>query len=446
MLATALAILLAAAPAHAAKLPLRACTVQGVAAKCGTLLVAENRDTGIGARIGLRVVVVPARRKPARPDAFTYLAGGPGGAASEQTAVVNSIWGGVREHRDILLVDQRGTGGSHPLACPPPEQNEDVAVMIRACLASLNGDPTQYGTAAAADDLDAVRTALGYRSLDLYGISYGATLAQVYLARHPRAVRTVVLDGATLLDVPFFGSFAANGQRALDLVARRCAREPACARAFPGWATQLRSLIEAWNARPVAVTREVTLTGDELAGVMQFMTLNAASAASIPLVVSRAARGDYTPLARQLPSAGAENPLMYWAIWCNEHWVGLDARGPWGTYLDGYTAAQLDRYRSVCAFVPDHAEPASNLARVRSNVPVLALVGGADPQDPAANIAGLGAAMPKARVVVLPEHGHGVGQYGCLPRLVALFVDRASAATLDTRCVRTITPPPFALR
>jgi pimeloyl-ACP methyl ester carboxylesterase len=136
---------------------------------------------------------------------------------------------------------------------------------------------------------------------------------------------------------------------------------------------------------------------------------------------------------------------MFWSIWCNERWVGLDARGPWGTYLDGYVASQLQNYRSVCAYVPDHPEPASNLARVRSNVPALALVGGADPQDPVANIVGLGAAMPRARVVVLPEHGHGVGQYGCLPSLVARFVDRGSAAALDVRCVRTTKPPPFRL-
>ena len=101
MLVTALAILLAAAPASPAKLPLRACTVQGVAAKCGTLLVPENRDSGIGARIGLRIVVVPARRKPARADAFTYLAGGPGGAATQQSAVVNSIWSRVRERHGL---------------------------------------------------------------------------------------------------------------------------------------------------------------------------------------------------------------------------------------------------------------------------------------------------------------------------------------------------------
>ena len=446
MLATALAILLAAAPGSQGKLPLRACTVQGVPARCGTLLVPENRDTGIGARIGLRVVVIPARRKPARPDAFTYLAGGPGGAATQQTAAVNSIWSGVHEGHDVLLVDQRGTGGSHPLACPPPSENPDVGVMIEACIASLNGDSTQYGSAAAADDLEAVRTALGYRSLDLYGVSYGATLAQIYLARHPRSVRTVALDGATLLDIPFWARFAINGQRALDLTAKRCAREPGCAGAFPSWPAQLRSLIASWNAKPRLVAPELTLTGDDLAGLIQYMTLTAASAASIPLVVSKAARGEYAPLTGQIPSSGADNPLMYWSIWCNERWVGLDAKGPWDTYLDGYVAAQLERYRSVCRYVPHHAEPPSSQARVRSNVPVLALVGGADPQDPAGNIAGLGAALPKARVVVVREHGHGVGQYGCLPNLVALFIERASAATLDTRCVRTISPPPFALR
>jgi pimeloyl-ACP methyl ester carboxylesterase len=446
VLAGALAVLLAAAATSQAKLPLRPCVVQGVAAKCGTLLVPENRDTGLGPRIGLGVVVVPARRRPARSDAFAYLAGGPGGAASEQTAAVTGIWSGVHERHDILLVDQRGTGGSHPLACPPPAQNEDVGIMIEACLASLNGDPTQYGTAAAADDLEAVRAALGYRALNLYGISYGATLAQVYLARHPRSVRTVALDGATLLDVPFFGRFAVNGQRALDLVARRCARAPACARAFPDWPARLRLLIEAWNARPVAIRPDVTLTGNDLAGLIQSMTRSASSAASIPLAVARAVRGDYATLARQIPGAGADSPLMFWSIWCNERWVGLDARGPWGTYLDGYVASQLERYRSVCAYVPEHAEPVSNLVRVRSSVPVLALVGGADPQDPAANVAGLGAAMPKARVVVLAEHGHGVGQYGCLPNLVSLFVERGSAATLDVRCVRATRPPPFALR
>ena len=136
---------------------------------------------------------------------------------------------------------------------------------------------------------------------------------------------------------------------------------------------------------------------------------------------------------------------MFWSIWCNERWVGLGPRGPWGTYLDGSVASQVDLYGSVCSYVPRYDEPASNLARVRSRAPVLALVGGADPQDPVGNLAGIAAAMPKSRVVVVPGHGHGVGQYGCLPELVSRFVDRGGAAKLDVRCVRTITTPPFVL-
>ena len=444
---SALAILLAATSTTQATLPLRSCVVQGVSAKCGTLLVPENRDTGLGRTIGLRVVVVPARRKPAAPDAFTYLTGGPGGAAaSDMTSAVAGIWSRVRERHDILLVDQRGTGRSHPLECEPPaDETEDIGAIVRACLSSLDGDPTQYGTAAAADDLEAVRAALGYRRLNVYGTSYGATLAQVYLARHPRSVRTLVLDGGTLLDIPFFGRFAENGQRALDLVARRCAADRSCARSFPDWPARLGALIEAWNERPARITPNVTLTGDDLAGVIQSMTRDAAQAARIPLVVSRAAAGNLTPLAAQLP-ADSTAPVMYWSIWCNERWVGLDSTGDRGTYLDGYVAGQIDFYNSVCAYFPDHSEPASNLSRVRSQVPVLALVGGADPQDPAGNLAGLKAAMPKSRIVVVPGQGHAIGQLGCLPDLVARVVERGSVSSLDTRCVRRIETPPFVLR
>ena len=278
----------------------------------------------------------------------------------------------MHEH-DIVLVDQRGTGGSHPLACPQPERNEDVAVMIRACLASLNGDPTQYGTAAAADDLEAVRAALGYRRLNLYGISYGATLAQVYLARHPRSVRSMVLDGGTLIDVPFFGRFAVNGQRALDLVARRCTREPACARSFPGWTLQLRSLIEVWNAKPVAIGPGVTLSGNDLAGVIQLLTLNASSAASIPLAVSPQPAAT-TRRWRARSERRCRQPA--------DVLVGLVQRAL-GRPRRARALGDLRRlHRLAARALPLRVrvragppQPASNLARVRSNVPVLALVG-----------------------------------------------------------------------
>jgi pimeloyl-ACP methyl ester carboxylesterase len=196
----------------------------------------------------------------------------------------------------------------------------------------------------------------------------------------------------------------------------------------------------------VRVAKAGTLSGDGLAGVIQSMTLNAESAASVPLVVARAAAGKPAPLAPFIQDEEMTRSIMYWSIWCNESWVGLDTAGPWGTYLDGNTADALETYHMVCKYFPKHAEPASIKTRVRSNVPLLALVGGADPQDPIGNLGGLAAAMPNSRAVVVPGLGHAIGQYGCLPNLVAQFVDSANAKRLDARCARTIKPPPFVLR
>ncbi len=178
-----MAALVAAAQAAPAKLLLHDCLVQGVHARCGTLSVPENRAHPLGRQIGLRVVVIPSLEKPARPDALTFLAGGPGVAATDVATGALTIWIGVHEQHDIVLVDQRGTGASRPLECREPKKAIATPAALRANVAScqreLGADWTQYGTRMAADDLEAVRVALGYPSFDVYGTSYGATLAQV---------------------------------------------------------------------------------------------------------------------------------------------------------------------------------------------------------------------------------------------------------------------------
>ncbi len=447
----------AAAPAHAA-LPLHKCTVQGLTARCGTLSVPEYRAQPSGRKISLRIVVLPATLERTHNDPFVYLAGGPGGASTQSAAAVAGIWYELRPNRDILLVDQRGTGGSNALACAPPTGEVSTAAeltaYVRNCTASLAGDASQYGTAAAMDDLEAVRKALGYGKLDLYGISYGATAAQVFLRRHPGSVRTVVLDGATLLDVPFMAHFASNGQRALDLIAARCAAQSACARAFPTWRADLLPLLARLQAAPVTVQvagSPVVVNDVTLASVVQLMTRTDNDAASVPLLVSRAAAGDYSVLAAALaPPGPPELSVMPWSVMCNEPWLGSDpvaaAADAKGTYLESSVALSLANNQAVCAGFPPRAEPAEQWARVRSGVPALALVGGADPQDPIGNIAGLQDAMPNARIVVAPGMGHGVGQYGCLPDLVARLVAVGSAKKLDTSCARKVAPRPFVLR
>jgi pimeloyl-ACP methyl ester carboxylesterase len=397
------------------------CVVQGVGARCGTLLVPENRTKPNGRRIGLDVVVLPALSKPARTDAVTYLAGGPGDAAVEQAIAQGWYSSELRTSRDFVLVDQRGIGGS----------------------SSDGGDVTQYGTRMAVDDLDAVRVALGYRQLDVIGSSYGATAAQVYLRLHPSSVRTLILAGGTAIDVPFFGRYAVNAQRALDQLAGLCASDPGCRRTFPHWERRFAALVRAWNARPVS-----GMTGDELASVVQLMLLDLRKAVSIPLVVSRAAQGDYGPLEQQeAPGLDVDLNLMGSSIWCNEPWTGLDARGPWGTDFDGLTVARIAAFRRECSSVPKRTEPPS-LWRlpVASRVPLLVLAGGADPQDPVANLPGLARHFPDSRTLVFPHIGHEFNIGGCVDPILADFVDRATTRGLDTTpCDGAVVVPPFVL-
>jgi pimeloyl-ACP methyl ester carboxylesterase len=398
--------------------PPEPCVVQGIDARCGTFVVPENRAKPDGRTIGLDVVVLPSWSQPAAKDAVTYLAGGPGDAATEQALDQGWQSRALRTSRDILLVDQRGTGGSNP----------------------HGGDVTQYGTRMAMDDLDAVRAALGYPQLDVIGSSYGATAAQVYLKLHPSSVRTLVLTGATALDVPYFDRFAVNAQRALDQLGTLCASQPECRKAFPGWERRFGELVRAWNAG------RAPMTGDQLAAVVQFMLLDLERAVSIPLVVTRAADGDYAPLERAGPRGpDVDLDLMRASIWCNEPWTGLDVSGPWGTDFDSFTTAQIAAFRQACRSVPKRAEPrALWTLPVSSPVPVLALAGGADPQDPVANLADLKRHFPDSRTVVFPHIGHQFHLGGCVDPMLTDFVDHGTTRGLDTSgCDGAVRVPPF---
>jgi len=153
-----------------------------VTAECGTFTVYENRDDGTGRTIDLRVAVVPAIDRDPKPDPLVFLTGGPGQAATESYVSVRSAFRRIHRERDIVLVDQRGTGSSNPLRCPKPDdaselwllEDEAMETWVAQCLEELDADPRFYTTAIAMEDLDAVREALGYKRVNLYGISYAS--------------------------------------------------------------------------------------------------------------------------------------------------------------------------------------------------------------------------------------------------------------------------------
>src|SRR5690349_2842406 len=288
-------------------LALRPCTLPGVVvARCGRLAVREDRRVANGRKIKLFVGVVRAWGPRPHREPIFYLSGGPGGAAASGDAAfaVRSLTP-ANQTRDLVLVDQRGVGKSAPLLCPPGPPTPDNA---RACLRAVGRDPRLYTTDAAMDDLDAVRQALHYRRIVLYGGSYGATAAQVYIARHGAHVAAAVVDGATLLDVPIWERMPLATQRAFDRLATRCAADAVCRKTAPDLAGDLRSVFARLRAAPVpdgANTFDVSAAQ----GIVRLALRVPSDAARLPLILHRAAAGDYRDLLAAWEATWAEDEL-----------------------------------------------------------------------------------------------------------------------------------------
>lgn len=444
--------------------PMSACTISGevpvvasVAGYCGTLRVPEDPTKPSGRQIGLRVAVVPAQAAVPRPDPFFALAGGPGDASSSFFSWLPGLYAEVHATHDIVLVDQRGTGASNPLTLPAmpdttglsaAETDARLASWARDALASLDADPRMYTSTVAADDLDAVRAALGYDSIDLYGTSYGGELAQYYLRQHPDRVRVAVLDGTTPLDVPVLERMAATSQQAMDLLLARCAADAACHAAFPNLATEWSALVAAF-AGGVTVTDPSTganATAD-LATVgpsIHTALMTGAGAAQLPLAIHLASLGQWAqvdalvPPSDASPSAGP-TLLMKDEILCSEAWARFDPaeveRTGAGSYAVPFVRAWASGESALCRYLPRGVVPANDAAPVRTSTPILWLAGDADPQDPPSNLATVPAQEPNALVVVMPAQEHVVGHLGCGPSVIAAFVDAGTAAGLDTSCM-----------
>jgi pimeloyl-ACP methyl ester carboxylesterase len=413
------------------------------------------RDCTYGGRVearcarvsGLQVAVIPATRQPASGALF-YLEGGPGGAATAAAVSVDAVFAKVSEFRDIVLVDQRGTGGSPGVACPqehvPAADGRAVVAYLRRCFARLGGRALRLTTAAAAADLDRVRQRLGYRRIDIYGSSYGATLAQAYLRGFPRSVRTATLDGASLPSTPVYELAARNAERALRVQIARCRAHAPCRRAFPDTRAEL--------ARALA---RHPRAADALATAVAVLLRSPEDAVRVPLLVHEAAAGDTAPLAREFAThVGTELDArsrlpMFWVTICNERWARFDvaatARASQGSYLSHAAVARATLFRQACAVVPRTGSAAGDHGARPSRVPVLLLAGDGDPQDPPANLAGWRALFPRGRLVSVPGLAHGVIAYGCLRLVVARFVARGSAGSLDTSCTRVVGLPRFEL-
>jgi len=285
-----------------------------LSARCGTLTVPENPDDPAGRQIDLRLAVIPAVSRSPEPDPLFILAGGPGQAATETYVQISGAFQRIHQNRDIVLVDQRGTGGSNPLTCPASEtgvdysaDSEDTQRYLQECLQSLDADPAFYTTPLFAADLERVRQALGYGKINLYGVSYGTRSALTYLKMFPDSVRAVILDGVVPMQEPLGIDVARDAQNAIDLILERCSTDAACSQAFPDIQQEFDELVAALREQPVEVSIvhprsgepvELSFSIEQLAVAVRLASYAPETAALLPLLIHKAgAEGDYGLLA-----------------------------------------------------------------------------------------------------------------------------------------------------
>ncbi len=460
------------------RLDLEDCRIDGgpgfpsIKARCGKLARPLNPAEPGAGEIDIRIAVVPALDLTPEPDPLVPLAGGPGQAAIQTYVAYLGAFSRVRRHRDILLVDQRGTGESARLDCDYGEEpgddlvdgrysREKTLAFTENCLADLPYDPRYFTTSVAVTDLEAVRAALGYPALNLYGASYGSRVAQHYARRYPETTRTMVLDGVVPPQLPLGPEIATEAQRAVDSILSRCAEQPSCRQRFPDLAGDFENLKRSLDAEPVEVELADPLTGEidvlsfgrgEFAGAIRLLAYHPNTIALMPLLISEAADGNYLPLAAQfrMTAVTLADSLalgMHNSVMCTEDVPFYDqARIDYGALEASYMGLlQLEALDAICSRWPAGAIDDDFREPLATDIPVLLLSGSADPITPPRYAELAKAELERARPLIGNGQGHGQLMVGCTPRLIGEFVAAADPDAVDPECMGRSFVMPFFL-
>jgi pimeloyl-ACP methyl ester carboxylesterase len=467
--AAAAAVLGCASASWGAALPLHTCRLAGLDhdAQCGVLKRPLDPARPDGVQIDLHVAVLPALARQKLADPLFFFAGGPGQSAIGLAGTIAHLSSRLGARRDLVLIDQRGTGHSAPLQCDVPAPDEAVAraldrarevAALDACRARLErlpwGDLRFYTTAIAMADADAVRAALGADKIDLIGVSYGTRAALEYLRVYPQHVRRTVIDGVAPPDMVLPESDDVDAGAALQRLFRDCAAEKACAQAHPALGQRWQELLDSLP-RPVDVADpvtgqplHVTLTREAVRGLVHSPLYTPALGAMLPFAIEEAAAGRFGPMLALATSTGALptdlSEGQHFSVVCAEDVPRLPpATGP----ADDQGAQGL--YRAVCAHWPRGDVPAAFYTIPPSASPVLLLSGGLDPVTPPRHAERAARALgAHARSVIVANNGHNVTAIACMRDAVFHFIDAATdalAQAVDTSCAARL-PRPLAFR
>jgi pimeloyl-ACP methyl ester carboxylesterase len=448
-------------------LDLQPCGVAGLTkdALCGRYEVYEDRARKAGRTISLYVMVLPATAGTPAADPIFYLQGGPGGAAT--SAASASFMTRLHRTRDVVLVDQRGTGKSNPLPCNLRGDVNDMRdyfvegltpELVRACRAELEkkADLRLYTTSLAMADLDDVRTALGYGKINLYGGSYGATAALSYLNFYPQHVRAVALFGVAPPDNSLPLAFAKGVEHALNRLFDDCAAAEKCRQAFPDLRADWDRVVANVDRGPVTINsvnpytqqkQQATLTRAGFVEAVREVLYVPAVMSVMPAVIHEMSQGDFSHFAfyayqiKRSTDAGIARGMQL-SVMCAEDMPYLkeaDIESAMGGTFYGVEKAHA--YLKACELWPRGETPAKFRQPIKSKVPVLMLSGELDPVTPPDLATPLLRWLPNGRQILMHDGTHSSND--CQEELARTFIEQGSAKGPDASCVEGIKRPPF---
>jgi pimeloyl-ACP methyl ester carboxylesterase len=433
-------------------------------ARCRVLEVPEDPAAPDGPSVELFIARIAALSTSPSPDPLLIITGGPGQSTVDFYLQLRGAFEQARRDRDLILVDQRGTGRSAAgFTCDVPQDlaletagAEVLDRFVDSCLDALEHDPRFYTTSVAVRDLDRVRAAYGIAQWNVYGVSYGTRVAQHYARRFPERVRAVILDGVVPADVALGPEVAVFAQRALDAIFARCSQAPECAATFEDLDEQFTELLARLEQQPLQAGRaDAEGDGDlfgasHLQALARFMSYNTQTAALLPLLFSEAYAGNYQPLVAQADTIlrGLPEALsfpMSNAVVCTEDapFMPETVEGLADTYLG---TAIVDALRRICSRWPRGAIDDDFKQLLRTDLPVLLLSGDADPITPPAYAERVVTGGVTNGVHLIGRgQGHGLAAVGCVPRLMRAFLQVPAPSDLDAQCLALEPATPFFL-
>ena len=431
--------------------------------KCGKLEVPENYQQPDGDKIAINFAVLPAIDDSEYKAPLMFLAGGPGQAAVELATGLNHVFREVRKTRDIILVDQRGTGESSALSCDFEAVDNVYSSLpdalepqeVKECVAQFKGDVTQYNSENAIRDFDAIRAALGHEKLNIYGGSYGTRAGLVFMRMFPESLESVVLDSVGPIEVPI-GMFGQSGARSFELLLENCKNSESCHKAFPNLAEEFQA-VKARLAKDVAnidilhprlgTPTKLVIDDTKFTGNLRFQLYGMEGRSMVPLVIHQAFLGNYQPLIG-LMARTEDEQLVYtgllFNIVCNEDIPRVseaDKAADANNNFDGKDSHSA--WDMVCPFFPEYRPSEDFYQSVTADIPTLILSGNLDPVTPPSNGEYSAKSLPNSHHIIVENASHTVAMSTCASDIINEFLTSKTPKALDESCLKDIPQETF---